>query len=130
MEYVLGLFTGKDTAARAADALKDLGLGDDDYHLRTHEAATRSIKGWFEWLFDMPEPLSGMEAEGIPHEDAHWYEDRVQAGETLVAARTQDRSGADIARALRRIGSHNVRRYEKRAEGWTRFTGEDEAKTA
>ena len=78
----------------------------------------------------MPEPLSGMEAEGIPHEDAHWYEDRIQAGETMVAARTQDRSGAEIARALRRAGGHDVRRYQKLAQGWTRFTGEDEAKTA
>ena len=130
MEYVLGLFADKAAAVRAADALKGLGLGDDDYHLRTHGAATRSIKGWFEWLFDMPEPLSGMEAEGIPHEDAHWYEDRVQAGETMVAVRTLDRRGAEIAAVLRRSGGHDIRRYEKRAEGWTRFTGEDEAKTA
>ncbi|HEV2438513.1 MAG TPA: hypothetical protein VGX97_00435 [bacterium] len=130
MEYVLGLFPDKEAAARAADALKKLGLGDDNYHIRTHEAATRSIKGWFEWLFDMPEPLSGMEAEGIPHEDAHWYEDRIQARETLVAARTAERPGAEIAAALRRAGAHDVRRYEKRAEGWTRFAGEDEAKTA
>ena len=130
MEYVLALFPDEKAAGRAADALKDLGLGDDDFHVRTHAAATRSIKGWFEWLFDMPEPLSGMEAEGIPHEDAHWYEDRIEAGETLVAARTQDRSGTEIAGALRRTGGHDIRRYEKRAEGWTRFTGDDEAKPA
>ena len=130
MEYVLGLFPDEKAAAGGADALKDLGLSKDDYHVRTHAAATRSVKGWFEWLFDMPEPLSGMEAEGIPHEDAHWYEDRIEAGETLVAARTQNRSGTDIARALRRTGAHDVRWYEKRAEGWTRFAGEDEAKTA
>jgi hypothetical protein len=98
--------------------------------LRTHDAAARSIKGWFEWLFDMPEPLSGMEAEGVPHEDAPWYEDRIQAGGTMIAARTQDRSGAEIARALRHAGGHDVRRYQKLAQGWMRFTGEDEAKTA
>ncbi len=130
MEYIVSLFSGTADAERAADALKGLGLGPDDYHVRTHAAATHSLKGWFEWLFDMPEPLSGMEAEGIPHEDAHWYEDRIQAGETLVAARTPDRRGAEIARALRRAGGHDVRRYEKRAEGWTRFTGEEEAKSA
>ena len=130
MEYVLGLFPSKEAAARGVDALKALGLGDDDYHMRTHEAATRSVKGWLEWLFDMPEPLSGKEAEGLPHEDAHQFEDRVHAGETLLAARARERSGAEVAGAMRRSGSHSVHRYRKRAEGWTHFTGEDEAKTA
>jgi hypothetical protein len=78
----------------------------------------------------MPEPLAGMEAEGMSHEAASWYEDRVQAGETLVAARTPERRGADVARGLRRAGAHDVRHFLKRAEGWTQFTGEDETRTA
>lgn len=130
MEYVLALFGDEQAAVRAAESLKDLGLKHDDYHVRTPDAATRSVKGWFEWLFDMPEPIAGLEAQGIPHEDGSWYEDRVESGETLVAARTSDRCGPDIVRTLRRAGGHAVRRYLKRAEGWTRFTGEDEAKTA
>jgi hypothetical protein len=130
VEYILGLFADEDAALRASDALKDLGLQHEDYHVRTPRAATRSVKGWFEWLFDMPEPLAGLEAQGIPHEDSSWYEDRIESGETLVAARTSDRRGTEIAQTLRRAGAHDVRRYLKRAEGWTRFTGEDEAKTA
>jgi hypothetical protein len=128
MEYVLGLFADQAAAKRAADALKSLGLGEHDYHIRTHAHATRSLKGWAEWLFDMPEPLSGMEGEGLPHEAGQWYESKIEAGDTMVAARVQDRRGAEIARALRQAGGHDVRRYEKRAEGWTQFTGDDEAK--
>ncbi|HEV2358668.1 MAG TPA: hypothetical protein VGZ23_13835 [bacterium] len=117
-------------AERAAVAHKNLGPNDADCHIRTNAAATRSVKGWLEWLFDVPEPLSGMEGEGLPHEDAHWYEDRIDAGETLVGVRTQDRRGAELAQTLRRTGGHSVGRYEKLAGGWTRFTGEDGAKTA
>jgi hypothetical protein len=130
VEYVLGLFADEETAVRAADALKNLGLEEDDYHIRTPGAATRSVKGWFEWLFDMPEPFAGLEAQGLPHEDGSWYEDRIESGETLVAARTSDHRGTELERSLRRAGAHDVRRYLKRADGWTRFTGEDEAKTA
>lgn len=125
MEYVLGLFADKESSERVAEVLRQLGLDDDDFHIRTHSMATQTLKGWIEWLFGMPEPLSGMEGEGVPHDAAHWYEDRVDAGETMVAARTGNRRGVEIARALRRAGGHDIHRYEKRAEGWTRFTGED-----
>jgi hypothetical protein len=67
-----------------------------------------------------------MEGEGLPHEDAHWNEDRIEADEAMVAARRQDRGGVEIAHALRRASMVTMfRRYEKRAEGWTWFAGEE-----
>jgi hypothetical protein len=130
MEYVLGLFSDEAAAEQAVGALRNFGLRDEDFHLRTHARATKTLKGWAEWLFDMPEPLSGMEGEGLPHDDADWYEDQIEGGRAMVAVRTIDRRGKEIARLLRRVGGRDVRRYEKRADGWTAFTGDEEAKTA
>jgi hypothetical protein len=124
VEYVLGLFPDKAAAERAAGVLRNLGLGDDDYRVKTHAAAARSTKGWAEWLFDTPEPRSVMEAEGLPQDDEWWYEDRIRAGEALVAVRLEDRGGAEIWRALQRAGGHDVRRY------WTRFILRYKTKTA
>ncbi|HEV2359229.1 MAG TPA: hypothetical protein VGZ23_16685 [bacterium] len=124
MEYVLGLFPDAAAAERAAGVLRHFGVSEDDYRVRTQTAATRNIKGWAGWLFDTPEPRSGPDAEGLPHEDAYWYNDRIRSGETMVAVRLEDRGGAEIARALQRAGGHDVRRY------WTRFIGKQTTKTA
>lgn len=124
MEFVLGLFSDTAAAERAAGVLRGFGLGDEDYRVRTDTAATRAIKGWAQWLFDAPEPRSGADAEGLPHGDAFWYEDRIRAGETMVAVRLEDRGGVEIARALQRAGGHDIRRY------WTRSIGKYRTRTA
>jgi hypothetical protein len=124
VEYVLGLFPDRATAERAAGVLRSLGLRDDDYRVKTHAAAARGIRGWGEWLFDTAGPRSGMETDGPPADDVSWYEDRIRAGEALVAVRIEDRGGSEIWRAMLRAGGHDVRRY------WTRFSGRYNAKTA
>ncbi len=124
MEYVLALFGDKAAADRAAGVLRSLGLSDDDYRVKTQAAATRYVRGWAEWLFDTTGPRSGTDADGLPRDDMFWYEDRIRAGEALVAVRLEDRGGSEIWRALQRAGGHDVRRY------WTRFIGKYKAKTA
>ena len=117
VEYVLALFPDKTAAEGAASVLRGLGLSENDYRVKTHAAASRHVKGWAEWLFDVAGPRFGMEADGLPRDDLFWYEDRIGAGEALVAVRVEDRGGSEIWRALRRAGGHDVRRY------WTRFIG-------
>jgi hypothetical protein len=124
VEYVLGLFPDRASAERAAGVLRSFGLRDDDYRVKTQAAAPRGIRGWGEWLFGTAGPRSGMEAEGPPPDDVYWYEDRIRAGEALVAVRIEDRGGSEIWRAMLRAGGHDVRRY------WTRFTARYNAKTA
>ncbi|HEV2280901.1 MAG TPA: hypothetical protein VGX75_00745 [bacterium] len=116
MEYVLALFPDGAAAERAAGSLRSLGLGENDYRVKTHAAATRSAKRWAEWLFETVEARPGTAAESLPQDDIYWYEDRIRAGEALVAVRLEDRGGPEVWRALRRAGGHDVRRY------WARVT--------
>ena len=122
MEYILSLFSDRQDADRAAGSLRHLGLSDSDYDVKTHAEYAGTVKGWLERLFQMPEPLSGMEAEGVPHDDARWYEDQVEHGETMVVVRA-GREGARVVATLTQAGAHDIRRYEKRDEAWTQLSG-------
>ncbi len=122
MEYIISLFSDQREADGAAAALRQLGLGDSDYDVKTHAEFTGTVKGWLERLFHMPEPLSGMEAEGVPHDDARWYEDQIEHGQTMLVVRAE-RDGARLVRTLEQAGAHDIRRYEKRDEAWTQLSG-------
>lgn len=122
MEYIISLFSNQREADRATAALRQLGLSDSDYDVKTHAEYTGTVKGLLEQLFQMPEPLSGMEAEGVPHDDARWYEDQIVHGQTMLVVRAE-RDGARLVRALEQAGAHDIRRYEKRDEAWTHLSG-------
>jgi hypothetical protein len=124
MEYIVSLFAEREQAAHAAEMLRTKGFSDDDYDVRAPQE-TRTLKGWLERLFDMPEPLSGMEAEGVPHDASQWYEEQVEAGgQTLMVVRVED-GASEIAALLEHAGAHHVRRYAQRDQAWTALSGPD-----
>jgi hypothetical protein len=122
MEYIISLFSDQQDADRAAAALRQLGLSDSDYDIKTHAEYAGTLRGWLERLFQMPEPLSGMEAEGVPHDDARWYEDQIEHGQNMLVVRAI-RDAARLIRTLEQAGAHDIRRYQKRDEAWTQLSG-------
>lgn len=122
VEYIISLFSEQRKADQAAAAFRHLGLSDSDYDVKSHAEYTHTVKGWLERLFRMPEPLSGMEAEGVPHDDARWYEDQIEHGQTMLVVRT-GRDADGLVRILEQAGAHDIRRYQKRDEAWTQLTG-------
>jgi hypothetical protein len=122
VEYVISLFSDNHGADQAVAALRHSGLSDSDYDLKTHEEYTGTLKGWLERLFQMPEPLSGMEAEGVPHDDARWYAEQIEHGQTMLVVRAEQ-DAEPLVRILEQAGAHDIRRYKKRGEAWTRLTG-------
>jgi hypothetical protein len=121
MEYIIGLFSDERGADQAAAALRHAGLRDSDFDVKTHAEYTGTLKGWLERLFQMPEPLSGMEAEGVPHDDARWYEDQIEHGQTMLVVRAK-RDAAGLISMLEQAGGHDIRRYERREEASTQLT--------
>ena len=122
MEYIISLFSEERGADQATAALRQAGLKDSDYDVKTHAEYAGTLKGWLERLFQMPEPLSGMEAEGVPHDDARWYEDQIEHGHTMLVVRAEQ-DVAGLIKKLEQAGAHDIRRYKKQDEAWTQLTG-------
>jgi hypothetical protein len=116
MTYVVGLFHDRPAAQHAADRLNADGLSYVDHEIKEHEP---SVKGWVERVFGMIEPLSTLQAEGVEHEDARWYADRMERGDALMVVRSED-AGQPIAKALRDDGAELVRIYSFESGRWVR----------
>jgi hypothetical protein len=122
VEYILSLFADARQAERAVETLRQAGFSEVEYEIKTHTEYTRTLKGWLERLFAMPEPLSGMEAEGVPHDDARWYEDQIKNGDTLLVVRAGQKP-SEITTILERAGAHHIRRSPQRDRAWTHLSG-------
>ncbi|GEM_PF-1616541 len=120
MEYVIGLFDDRATADRAVDALRDAGVARADYSVTDR---SNTFKGWFERLFRMGEDASSLEAQGIPDQDARWYDDQIDRGATMVVVRAHRDSGR-AGRLLREAGARGVHVYGQRQGRWVQVPGE------
>lgn len=124
MQYIVRLFADQGAAERAAEALRRNRYAERDYDVWSPREATRTVKGWLEQIFGMPELLSGMEAEGLPHEDARVYEEQVQRGQTMVAVRAEQEPW-QVAAILEQAGGHEIRCYRRHGRAWTQLSGRE-----
>jgi hypothetical protein len=116
MTYVIGLFPDRPQAERALSRLRATGLS---YAGETIKAYDPSPKGWTERIFGMVEPLSTLQAEGVEHEDARWYADRMEQGHVMVVLGTEG-AAPSLARVLRDAGAEFVRLYSVESGRWVR----------
>jgi hypothetical protein len=116
MIYVIGLFADRPDAERAVSGLRSAGPSSVDATIKEYDP---SLKGWTERIFGMVEPLSTLQAEGVEHEDARWYADRMEQGYVMVVVRT-DEAGQSLARTLRDAGAEFVRLYSFEEGRWVR----------
>jgi len=116
MEYVVGLFADRPSAEGAADAVTADGIAAADCTIKEHE---QTMKGRFERVFDITEPLSTMEADGVSHEDAPWYEEQIDEGRVLLVVRTE-RDATRVAGLLRSRGADALRLYGWWGSRWVR----------
>lgn len=116
MIYVIGLFADRPEAERGVSRLRAAGPSYADATIKEYDP---SLKGWTERIFGMVEPLSTLQAEGVEHEDARWYADKMEQGYVMVVVRGEE-AGQSLAKALRDAGAGFVRLYNFEGGRWSR----------
>src|SRR5690349_20877220 len=92
---VVGVFTEDLYANLAADELRRVGFSDDEISVSRHEDVGDGFRASLKRLFKGQETTPVGTANdfihmGVPEQDAHYYQNELDAGRTIVLVRVAD----------------------------------------